>query len=544
MSEVHNKISTVSTGSTEVAAGAGATPLSQAEAVGQGFNIYGSYDFRSLISPLFDPAKAKTKTFNFLGKEYTIPEYVTAIESTAGDRWETFSETRDEYQSSLATHAKVEASYGPFSGSFEASFSKEVRNNNQFYFAANNAYFSLAHLGIGPNPSKYLTDKFLQSVNALPSKATPENMAIFSEFFETYGIYYTSGVTIGASMDYTASLRISSSLSTQDFSAMLTAAYKGLFVSGSISAEVKSSQTWQSYSKNSSVHIRAMGGDVTLIAQLAQLDPTNPSKDTVNLFNRWSESIKSSPAIVDFKLSPIWSLCGAKETAVRQAWDMYGPIMRPRLALETSNRRTPVLTIGRLIKPSKEPNFKWGYQMVILSARDLTSNDGILLNKYYSFNRDTSSWWRESRSMFAEMQADLMPFLSTDNLVVVASFLQDRNCPPTSEFYALLRSCGAGSNLKQWIDNCNPGSSWWCPTNYSMVGFINSGPDAGIEVLSTGPSWSNPLSTESDALFYRLDSHGKYTMGRGNTRQMMAVGAEEPGIAFTYQDERDAEAKH
>ena len=50
-----------------------ATPiLSQANAVGQGFDIFGSFDTDSLTRPLMDSSRAPTQVFTFLGKEYLI----------------------------------------------------------------------------------------------------------------------------------------------------------------------------------------------------------------------------------------------------------------------------------------------------------------------------------------------------------------------------------------------------------------------------------------------------------------------------------------
>ena len=44
--------------------------LSQANALGQGFNVYGALDPDSLIAPLFDFTKAPVHTFTFLGQDY------------------------------------------------------------------------------------------------------------------------------------------------------------------------------------------------------------------------------------------------------------------------------------------------------------------------------------------------------------------------------------------------------------------------------------------------------------------------------------------
>ena len=79
--------------------------LSQANAVGQGFDIFGSFDTDSLMRPLVDLSRAPTQVFTFLGKEYLIPAYITAVESTSSYANVAAGENRDGFQNSIAAHA-------------------------------------------------------------------------------------------------------------------------------------------------------------------------------------------------------------------------------------------------------------------------------------------------------------------------------------------------------------------------------------------------------------------------------------------------------
>src|SRR5512139_984845 len=90
--------------------------LSQAFAVGQGFNVYGAFDSSSLTRPLADPQKAGTATFRFQGVDYSVPDFVIGVENTSSYVLKTVSDTREQAQEGIAVHAGVGGSYGAFSG--------------------------------------------------------------------------------------------------------------------------------------------------------------------------------------------------------------------------------------------------------------------------------------------------------------------------------------------------------------------------------------------------------------------------------------------
>src|SRR5687767_9438743 len=168
--------------------------LSQANAVGQGFDIYGEYDVKSsAITPLLDPAKAGTKTFTFLGIEYVVPSYVNPIERTDAAYSEFTGETRESFQNSLSESANVHGSYGAFSGQMEQSYSHQFSSNSEYFYSYRNFYSGLAMLQlIQDNLDDYLTDYFLQRISQLPMWFRPEdpdNVALFADFFDDFGAY-------------------------------------------------------------------------------------------------------------------------------------------------------------------------------------------------------------------------------------------------------------------------------------------------------------------------------------------------------------------
>lgn len=506
-----------------------ATPiLSQANAVGQGFDIFGVFDVESLIRPLVDSSLAPTQVFTFLGKEYLIPAYITAVESTSSYSNVAAGVNRDGFQNSIAAHVGVDASYGAFSGEMKADFTGEYNENTNFTYGLIDFFTSLATLQL--NTVEYLNADFLQAVADLPNVATEDTLPLFIDFFTRYGIYYTQRVTLGGSLGFYTALSKRDSLTKAGFEFLLKAQYKALFSSGQLDAKVKASTEWQQYSEASVTNVRVLGGSPVAAAALASIDPLGFSKETVVAFTAWSESVSSDPAIVDLSLAGIWNLGGDKSGIIQEAWELFGPTMRPRLTVETSTANTPwptppaeppVITIGQLIRPSERPASPAGFQVIVFDGMNV-SPDGVLLNRYFCVPLQ-QYWAHTYESMYDDMLAALqMPGLAVSgNVLVLASFGLDKSITPTNDIYSLMLSAGGGSLLRQWVATADPGSeignpSIWIgsPVNYCLVGLFGSGPDAGAEAYNSA-QWMIPATLQSEVLFYRTSVTGQYTLGAG-----------------------------
>lgn len=487
--------------------------LSQANFVGQGFDIYGAYNIKtSRITLLFDPEKAGTHEFTFLGKTYALPAYIDGAENTEATYLEATVNTRDEFQNSISAHAKVHGSYGAFSGQMEAAYGHQFTSNNEYTYSYRNYYSRLATLFIKID-TKYLTDYFAQRIAELPTTVNENNLIEFEEFFDDFGAYFTSEVNLGGSLDYYVAISKQSSLGSTDISAMVKAEYRGLFASGGISSDIKNSTSWQKYSTNREVKIAATGGDPALLTTLAGLNPNDPSPASVAAFNEWAKSMELYPAVSDFQLKGIWELCGSKRTVVEEAFRRYGTKMRPRLNIEASTDFVPLIALGSQIKPPIEPVGQVGYQMVVLDRTNLTPQ-GVVLNKYYMV-RNGAYTYSDFSAMYGQMGADIRQgnYDNPNYVLVLASFGMPWNAPPTSSFYGLLRTAGGGSKLMKWMEGTDPGSFNGANVVYILVGIFGLGPNTGVEILAD--SWRTPISQELQVFFYGQRGTPLYTIGAG-----------------------------
>ncbi len=101
----------------------------------------------------------------------------------------------------------------------------------------------------------------------------------------------------------------------------MEASYGAQFKSG---AKVAASAKREAFTQNATTSVRARGGDISLAAGLTLADPDAPGAASVDLFRDWIESVKFSPAPVDFSLKGIWELCGSKRGAVESGWGLCG----------------------------------------------------------------------------------------------------------------------------------------------------------------------------------------------------------------------------
>lgn len=502
--------------------------LSQANVLGQGFDIYGTYDTKSLLRPLFDLQNAPTDTFTFLGRDYAIPSIVRGIENTSSVYNEGTFVSREAFQSKIATFAGVEARYGAFSGEMQASFSLETSRTSDYFYAFKNLHTALGQLQLNPDTS-FLTGDFTAAIAALPDTVNDDNIAAFADFFGRFGVYYTSQVSLGATFEFYNAVSIATSDTVMQIGAMLKAHYNGLFSSGSISTGITTSKEWKSYIENSSVSIATTGGDPTAGGKLQGIDTKAPSAATVAAYDAWLETVGANPAVGQFKLAGIWNLCGPKSTVVQAAWRLYGERMHPRLSIETASPAAvaPTITLGFEVKPPARPETLMGWQIAILDRTDVSTPDRVVFDRYYTIEPDRWAW--EFEAMYNDMARDILAsgYADTNHILLAVSFGMKPTCSPSRDFYGLLRSSGGGRQLADWAQGSDPGSNNPGTLCYALAGIFDQGADSGVEVLAE--DWNKTVALNVAIYFYRMAYGGPFTLGLEPLPTAESAGTEAAG---------------
>ncbi|HET8840776.1 MAG TPA: MAC/perforin domain-containing protein [Ktedonobacteraceae bacterium] len=497
----------------------GISALSQANAIGQGFDIFGSYNFQeSAITPIFDPSKAGKQEWVYDGIPYTIPSYIQGIEGgTSTLNFEVCS-TREEFQNSIAAKAKVKAQYGAFSGQMEAAYTSQFAQSTQSDFAYGifDAPYATLSWTKETMPS-YMTDLFRESVAALPSSLN--DLSPFLSLFNQFGIYFVSSLKLGGSLEYYSAVDISSELSASDIDVMIKAEYKGIFENGEIDGKIKRTEEWKSYSSNRSVSIRATGGDYAFLTTLISADPNNPSQTLPTAMGNWVNSLKKNPAIVGFQLTGIWELCGEKEDLVRQAFELCGPRFRPQISITAFQVDPPIILLTGEALPLQSSNqniYGSGYQMLVFDRTNI-SRQGLRLNKYFSFNKESDR--QQYDFLYESIQADLASFGLFDPayVVLLVSYNLPNNARPTTTIpsaQGMFEALGATDRYFQWwMLNSQLGGPFLEPCLYILVGIPGLGKNSGIDYYANWAFPPMPGPVNFSVNFYWQGPDERYTCG-------------------------------
>ncbi|MEU6662037.1 MAC/perforin domain-containing protein [Streptomyces sp. NPDC046821] len=507
------------------------TPLSQAKAVGQGFNVYGAYSSSSLVRPLVNPAKAGTTVFNFQGVDYTIPDYVVGVEDTRSYVIRNVSETREGAQSALSAHAGVGGSYGAFSGEIDADFNLEHNTSSNSYFCYWRSITSLAVLETNPDlAKKAISDDFAAAVANLPLPLSQENQTAYFDFFATFGPFYTRHVSLGGDLMFLNQVTRRESLTKSSVELSVKAQYEGLFATGKLDLSGITKQQWTSYQDDSKATVEGIGGDPSLLAQLAGVDPWNFSKASVDLATQWTRTLGTKPGIVDFDLAGVWELISdpQRAAAVQEAWQLYSEVMHPKINIQSWSTalpwpckvppRPPIVISDKIIKPDTPPQSPIGAQVTVLDGKDAVGSHAVLFDRYYSLPMDRS-WPKNYQAMWNQMAADLDGYDQRGNILLMVTFGEFLNMPPTDSAVAMFETAGASSTLQYWLTHCDPGSAtgdpgvWTAmPRVYALAGVFGHGTGTGIEAFA-GDSYK--ASLDMTVYLYRQAYGGQYAIAFG-----------------------------
>ncbi len=492
--------------------------LDNANLLGQGFDIFGPYTVDSLLKPLFD-AGDKTHVIRVGQQDYLAPPYVSSFKILRSDSASEAGVTREEFQQSIAATANVNTSYGAFSGHMEMAFSRQVAHSSEYMFAYKSFYDGENELQLNPSVAlAYRGKAFLEALETLPATVDMENLHLFADFFGTFGTHYTQKVRLGASMEFYVAVSKTSTDDAQEVGVMMHAHYNGLFVKGSLSSELTNSQEWKSYIATSRITVNVLGGSVEARGALSGIAEKDPSPATVNAFDQWVASINDNTSGVNFRLTPIWELCGDKSSVVRQAWMEFGTIMHPQLSITTwspMSTKTPVVELsgkGQIV-PEVPAQYNYGCMVAILDRANLLGPDSVKFAKYYSVR--PSTWPETYLDMYNQVAKEIRAssFNNQNYALVFVTMGLDWNCVPSPDLAGLLLSAGAGQQLKNWINQATPGVRSNTNVNYILVSFFNQGEARGFEQLDHGKPYAD-VSSQLRVYFYRPSiTGGLYTLG-------------------------------
>jgi len=496
--------------------------LSQAQVIGQGFDIYGQASLGSLMEPLFDFSTLPTKDISFQGKTVKVPITVNWIAGGEQEILEDYGVSRSSFQEKISRRFGVSTSVGAFSGEVQSSFSTSDTLTSELNYAYVKLYSPMGIFQYQPGHEEYLTTEFKQAVEHLPALVTEKNFTDFEAFFNRFGIYFVTQASPGAQLTYGVTVSKSSGLRTEDYAASAKASYKALFANVSISSDFSDSKAWSDYKASAQVKISTRGGEAELAAKLKSSDPFNPSTAaTYSALMEWLRSATANPTNIDFRVSGIWEFAGAKRDTVQAAWELFSRYMRPTLRLTATGYSAPTeqapiwpliqLNDQKFVMP--EGSEKMGIDVLILDGRNFWAKPlfmrrfGIDANRWF-LNYD--QFWNDVQRAICASGAAVSP-----NLLIIASCNFEWNMPPTSDMTSLLGIAGAKHLNENWFKRCTPGRPVSIvpgspmvvhPANILFAGTFNGAFGSAVESYHVKPSSTDYNQNTITIVFNRQTS--------------------------------------
>jgi hypothetical protein len=483
-----------------------------AAVLGCGFDIFGGYSEESLQRPLMNVGGAFTPWTAPNGTVLEVPDNASLNPATATSGSASAFESKQTYTSHYAAKANVRGSYGAFSAEFEAAFSHEEQSEAEYSYGlyelqATTWTLTLINQTVGALLPDVLSDP---DYTNLPSAYSQENEYLFFRFFAKYGTHFVDRVVCGGSMSYCAAVSKQFSSQNTTISAKLTLEFGGVFGSAGATAEADFAAAGTAWFENRTVSIRSLGGNTNVLAGIVPSDGTSNNA----AFESWLGSIASEPAPTQFALSPIASLfSGDRAAAVQQAYEAYA---NSRLYAEARHDTCTLLLSGtpvhgpvtQFTSGNGQPTAHMGVLVALIDRTDLN----LALARRYDIA--VAYEWPNTliatcNQLFEALYSDLNGYAGESQYLLALTTYNWWGCGyPTPNAYGLLLSCGAGSGLHEWRTH-------WSATgtindvNYSLLGIVGCGPDAGIEAFVSEPDSQRTAATAMGLLIPTSSGQGE-----------------------------------
>ena len=270
---------------------------------------------------------------------------------------------------------------------------------------------------------------------------------------------------MGGTLYYYFAISRSASYNSNDIRVSASAEYNALIAKIKVEADAQWSRTSSNWTQNRQSHAVTVPAVSNLVGWV---DPAVGTYDQNSDFANWQTQVTNYPVRSAFRLTPITLLfSGSQATAVQQAYLAYACT---RVLVQTAPDKTPTIIVGGLTVvppggyPANNVGVIDGWQLVVLDRKSLT----IRLNEYYQIDYNSGLTWPDAT--YNKMVSDMQSFMEAGRYVLLAATAGiDAAASPTSEFYGVLKSFGAGSQLDLWMGGVLHGCSSTASA-YAMVG--------------------------------------------------------------------------
>jgi hypothetical protein len=376
--------------------------------LGHTFNaITGDYATQGQIYPLIaingidNPKNTQLKESNADEQEYDVPVGIAynadSIESI-GKTVE--SSSKSQFSSNLSASASIDARYGQYQGSIDASYSTETTSNNEEYYSEVFDSVSYYNLGLSKTDVDITTTDLnsteknfcissgmQQAFDELEIDDSGKNASIF---FTDYGTHVLIGIIMGGQCRY-AAYGSQSDFSTQnDFTVNVEAKYMSISGSASFEGEVNGATSEEESEVKSNTALEVDGGDATLLSS---------DNDTGPEYTKWQQSIPENLAWIDYQAAGtmgLWELCSNTDKS-NYLQSVYGQLYGSNYyTFTTIDQHTTLCKDGNL-SFNDDPNHRLSWtgkdnEVMVGYGGNINSNKHLKKIIVIAYNLDTGEY--------------------------------------------------------------------------------------------------------------------------------------------------------
>lgn len=482
--------------------------------LGFGFNILGEYSTAACTQRVLVAPVAGQDTYTYAGNSYAVPTGVTVSSgsgSTMLDGTSFVAESLREVSTHFAAKAGLKGTYGGFSGSVDALYEADSNSETSLWYALVEGRlegFSMAVDELKASDD-FLADGDVKAVTGMASPTfDPAHPEPFFRIFRKWGTHIVSQLSMGAGIEYAASIDRTAAKDKETAGANLQLEYKAVLADASAQASVDWNSLTSTWSKSRRVTIEATGGSADL---LGGLDPTfgDNFSDT---FTKWLATVGQDPGVIDVRVQPMSSLfsgdLGAAFDHAIAAFVGNGAYVEATInALSTSG----LIEVSHVVEAAAAPPaHQGGMQLVVVNATTLA----VEYNQtgYYAGGDPATVW--------TTVFSGALQYAGASHISCLTVFAWKAGGLPNPAAQRWLQ--GYGASLEAWQDAVNNGNVD-APITYAFIGQGGLAPGQGIEQFDEMLASPSAFASVTSPFVPSID--GGYVLPGAAAQALAAAGS-------------------
>ena len=203
-------------------------------------------------------------------------------------------ESWDRFEKRTTLDASLAVSNGPFSVDATGGQTKQLRQEEESYYAMRTSFIPLWTVYI-PSTDPVKDDLF--GAVDVPTPFHHRYRRQYQAFFDRFGTHYVSTAWVGGKATLALTIAKQTGMTTSEIHAGLKASMVGV---GSASVSTSDEQSREKLQSNSLCTVFGTGGDELKLAGLSTLDNA--------LYNEWLDTVKGNPQVIELEVVGIWAL--------------------------------------------------------------------------------------------------------------------------------------------------------------------------------------------------------------------------------------------